>query len=55
MLSSDDLLFFGVISSSASLAEASRKLNVTPPAITQRLRALEERVGVRLIDRTARA
>lgn len=54
MLSSDDLLFFGVISSSASLAEASRKLNVTPPAITQRLRALEERVGVRLIDRTAR-
>lgn len=54
MMSSDDLIFFGVISSSASLADASRKLNVTPPAITQRLRALEERVGVRLIDRTAR-
>lgn len=54
MLSSDDLIFFNVISTSESLADASRKLNVTPPAITQRLRALEERVGVRLIDRTSR-
>ena len=54
MLSSDDLIFFSVVATSDSLSDASRKLNVTPPAISQRLRALEERVGVRLIDRTSR-
>lgn len=54
MLSSDDLAFFSVLASSASLAESARKLNVTPPAVTQRLRALEERIGVRLIDRSGR-
>jgi DNA-binding transcriptional LysR family regulator len=35
-----------------SQAEAARTLNVTPPAVTQRLRTLEERVGVRLVDRS---
>lgn len=54
MITSDDLAFFGVVSASASLADAARKLNVTPPAITQRLKALEERIGVRLVDRTSR-
>lgn len=54
MLTSDDLLFFGVVSSSASLADAARTLNVTPPAVTQRLKALEQRIGVRLMDRTSR-
>lgn len=54
MLSSEDLSFFSVIATSESLADASRRLNVTPPAISQRLKALEERVGVRLIDRTSR-
>lgn len=54
MLSSDDLVFFNVLASSASLAESARKLNVTPPAVTQRLNALEARVGVRLIDRSGR-
>jgi DNA-binding transcriptional LysR family regulator len=54
MLTSDDLAFFNVLATSASLAESARKLNVTAPAVTQRLRALEARVGVRLIDRTSR-
>jgi DNA-binding transcriptional LysR family regulator len=54
MLSSDDLAFFAVLADSRSLAQAARRLNVTPPAISQRLRALEARVGVRLIDRTTR-
>lgn len=54
MISSDDLAFFAVLASSASLAESARKLNVTPPAVTQRLRALEERIGVRLVDRSGR-
>ena len=54
MITSDDLAFFEVLAGSRSLAESARKLNVTPPAVTQRLRALEERVGVRLIDRSGR-
>ena len=54
MLSTDDLRFFHMIASAPSLAEAARRLNVTPPAVTQRLRALEDRVGVKLIDRSAR-
>ncbi|KQY90731.1 LysR family transcriptional regulator [Pelomonas sp. Root1444] len=54
MISSEDLRFFNVLSRSASLAEAARKLDVTPPAVTQRLRALEARLGIRLIDRSSR-
>lgn len=54
MISSDDLIFFNVVANSASLAESARKLNVTAPAVTQRLRALEERVGIRLVDRSGR-
>jgi DNA-binding transcriptional LysR family regulator len=54
MLSSEDLRFFGVLTQSASLAAAARKLDVTPPAVTQRLRALEARIGMRLIDRSGR-
>lgn len=54
MLDSDDLAFFAVLAGCASLAEGARKLNVTPPAVTQRLNALEARVGVRLLDRSGR-
>lgn len=54
MISTDDLIFFQMVATAPSLAEAARRLNVTPPAVTQRLRALEARVGVQLIDRTSR-
>jgi len=54
MISSDDLHFFNVLAKSATLAESARKLDVTPPAVTQRLRALEARIGIRLIDRSGR-
>jgi DNA-binding transcriptional LysR family regulator len=54
MISSDDLSFFNVLAKSATLAECARKLDVTPPAVTQRLRALEARIGIRLIDRSGR-
>jgi DNA-binding transcriptional LysR family regulator len=54
MLTSDDLAFFAVLAGSSSLAESARKLNVTPPAVSQRLRLLETRLGVRLVDRSAR-
>lgn len=54
MITSDDLVFFNVVAGSTSLAQSARKLNVTAPAVTQRLRALEQRAGVRLVDRSGR-
>ena len=54
MISSDDLAFFAAVSASRSLAEAARSLNITPSAVTQRLKALEARAGVRLVDRSSR-
>lgn len=54
MISTDDLAFFHMVASCSSLAGAARRLNVTPPAVTQRLRTLEAKVGVKLIDRTSR-
>lgn len=54
MISTGDSRFFVILSRAASLAGAARVLNVTPPAVTQRLRLLEERLGVRLIDRSGR-
>ncbi len=54
MINSHDLQFFAVLSEAASLAAASRALGVSPSAVTQRLRALESRLGVRLVDRSSR-
>lgn len=54
MLSTDDVAFFSRVARSASLAAASRSLGVSAPAVSQRLRSLEARLGVRLIDRSTR-
>src|SRR5260370_24025749 len=54
MLSTDDLRFFSALATSTSLAAAARVLDVTPPAVTQRLRLMEERLGLRLVDRSGR-
>jgi DNA-binding transcriptional LysR family regulator len=54
MISTDDLRFFVVLADFISLAAVARALNVTPSAVTQRLRLLEERLGVRLVDRSGR-
>ncbi|WP_420814681.1 LysR substrate-binding domain-containing protein [Paraburkholderia susongensis] len=54
MLSTDDLRFFVVLASAASMADAARKLDVTPPAVTQRLKQLESRLSIRLLDRSGR-
>ena len=54
MLTIADLEFFGVVARAQSLAAAARDLDVTPSAVTQRLQDLERRVGVRLVDRSAR-
>lgn len=54
MIEPEDLRFFQAIAASASLAAAARVLGVSPPAVTQRLRTLEARLGVHLVDRRGR-
>ena len=54
MLTSEDLRFFYTISMQPSLSAAARKLNVTPPTVTQRLQAIEAKVSVKLVQRQAR-
>lgn len=51
MLDIVDLRFLTAISASPSLAAAARSLNVTPPAVSQRLSLLEDRLRLRLIER----
>ena len=45
---------FAEIADAGSLAEAGRRLRLSPPAVTRILAGLEERLGVRLIQRTTR-
>ncbi|SDX65067.1 LysR family transcriptional regulator [Roseicitreum antarcticum] len=51
MLDVPDLRFLIALSTAPSLAAAARSLNVTPPAVSQRLAALEDRLRLRLIER----
>lgn len=50
----DDLTAYLAILDAGSLAAAGRKLRRSPPAMTRSLAALEEHVGVRLIERNTR-
>ena len=54
MITAADLDFFDIIARSPSLAAAAREMGVSPSAVTQRLQDLEKRVGVRLLERSAR-
>ena len=49
-----DLRFFATITESGSLAEAARRLDVSPSAVSQRLRQLESRLGMQLAHRSTR-
>lgn len=49
-----DLRFFVTITESGSLAEAARRLDVTPSAVSQRLRHLESKLGMPLAHRSTR-
>lgn len=49
-----DIRFLLVIRESESLLAASRKLGLTPSAVTQRLQQLERKLSIRLLDRSAR-
>ncbi len=51
MLDISDLRFLTALSAAPSLAAAARGLNVTPPAVSQRLSLLEDRLRLRLIER----
>jgi len=50
----DELATFVRILEEGSLVGAARKLRRSPPAVTRALAALEERIGLRLVDRTTR-
>jgi DNA-binding transcriptional LysR family regulator len=47
--------FFVLVARHGSLAAAARALDLTPPAATKRLAALESRLGARLLNRTTRS
>jgi len=52
---SSDLEFFVLVARHGSLTAAARALDITPPAATKRLTLMEERLGVRLVNRTTRS
>ena len=51
---SQEMQFFSVLMRCGSLAAAARELQVSPPAVSKRLGALEARLGVTLLNRTTR-
>lgn len=52
---SSELQFFVLIARLGSLSAAARQLDLTPPAATKRLAQMEQRLGVRLVNRTTRS
>ncbi|MDP1909486.1 MAG: LysR family transcriptional regulator, partial [Hyphomicrobium sp.] len=50
----DELGVFVRIVEEGSLVRAAKRLRRSPPAVTRALAALEDRLGVRLVDRTTR-
>lgn len=51
---SQEMQFFSVLMRCGSLAAAARELQVSPPAVSKRLAALEARLGVTLLNRSTR-
>ncbi len=49
-----DLRFLVSITESGSLAEAARRMDVTPSSVSQRLRQMESRLGLHLVHRSTR-
>jgi LysR family transcriptional activator of dmlA len=50
-----ELAFFAQLIRLGSLAATARELNLTPPAVSKRLAQMEQRLGVRLLNRTTRS
>lgn len=51
----DDLIFFLAVARERSFTRAAATLGVSQPALSQTVRTLEERLGVRLLTRTTRS
>lgn len=49
-----DLALFALVVRQGSLAGAAREMDLSPPAVSKRLAKLEQRLGVRLLNRTTR-
>ncbi len=49
------LPFFDAVAKLGSFTQAANHLGVTPPAVSQNIRALEAHLGVRLFNRTSRS
>ena len=54
MISLPDLQFMEALARTGSLSGAARSLNVTPPALSLRLKKLEQALGVSLVVRSSR-
>lgn len=54
MNTDNELAFFCLLIKHGSLVSTARELNLPPPAVSRRLSQLEERLGVRLLNRTTR-
>ncbi|MFF7708886.1 LysR substrate-binding domain-containing protein [Pseudomonas sp. NPDC007930] len=54
MVSIDDMRLAAALAQAESLSAAARRLNVTPPALSMRLRKLEHSLGSKLANRDAR-
>lgn len=54
MNTSSELAFFCLLVKRGSMVAVARELNLTPPSASRRLAQIEERLGVRLLNRTTR-
>ena len=54
MISLDDLRFVEALHRTGSMSAAARALNVTPPAMSMRLKKLEAELGINLVVRNSR-
>ncbi len=50
-----DLSLFSAVARAGSLAAAAQRLNMSPSGVSRRLKRLEDRLGVRLFNRTTRS
>ncbi|MGH8781734.1 LysR family transcriptional regulator [Paraburkholderia sp.] len=55
MDSVSDLAFFALVLRQGTLTAAARELGVTTPSVSKRLAQIEQRLGVRLLNRTTRS
>ena len=50
----NDLLAFLAVARDKSFTKAAKQLSLSPPRVSEMIRNLEERLGVRLVERTTR-